>query len=104
MLPIVNVDTKIYIRGVVVTKEKVTEKVFENQPNFTVSANATNQSRETVKLAENSIHNIFNKFVSDKNFKSNTIFEMKCLYFKFVSTECKCQYTLYYSVIYLIFL
>ena len=72
MLPIVNVDTKIYIRGVVVTKEKVTEKVFENQPNFTVSANATNQSRETVKLAENSIHNIFNKFVSDKNFKSNT--------------------------------
>ena len=63
MLPIVNVDTKIYIRGVVVTKEKVTEKVFENQPNFTVSANATNQSRETVKLAENSIHNIFNKFV-----------------------------------------
>ena len=26
MLPIVNVDTKIYIRGVVVTKEKVTEE------------------------------------------------------------------------------
>mgnify|MGYP003122149816 FL=1 len=71
MLPIVTVDTKIYIRGVIMTNKKVTEEVFENQPNFTVSANATNQPRETVKLAENSIHNILNKFVSDSNFKSN---------------------------------
>ena len=32
MLPIVNVDTKIYIRGVVVTKEKVTEKIIAAKP------------------------------------------------------------------------